>query len=190
MPIPCKPLPIHKCQFLANCCQFTSANSLQTATSSQVPIPCKLLPIQNSHTRACKLFQFTSAKTVQTDINWKMPNKSLQTASIHKCQYFATRRHFRSAKPKPESAKNLRTALNSSFDSSPCQWIPLGPEPKKVIQGTYRFPHIHKRQSLHTASNSQVPRKLQLIHTLQTLPDSSSGWPLVFSKIWATTSVS
>ena len=109
VPISCKLLPIHKCQYLANCCQFASAK------------PSKLLRIHNSQTRACKLLQFTSAKTLQTDINSRMPNKSLQTASIHKCQYLATHRHFTSAKPKPASANDLPAALNSSLDCLPCQ---------------------------------------------------------------------
>ena len=104
-------------QELARSCtllQFTSASA-----SFPVPKPCKLLPIHNSQPRACTLLQFTSAKTLQTDNNSQMPTKSLQAASIHQCQYLATRCHFTSVKPKPASAKNLPAALNSSLDRSP-----------------------------------------------------------------------
>ena len=124
---------IHKGQYLATRRHFTSAKpSLQelarsctllqftsASASFPVPKPCKLLPIHNSQPRACTLLQFTSAKTLQTDNNSQMPTKSLQAASIHQCQYLATRCHFTSVKPKPASAKNLPAALNSSLDRSP-----------------------------------------------------------------------
>ena len=119
VPIPCNLLPICKCKYLANFSQFTSANTLQIVASSPVPKPCKLFSIHNSQPRACTLLQFTSAKTLQTDNNSQMPTKSLQAASIHQCQYLATRCHFTSVKPKPASAKNLPAALNSSLDRSP-----------------------------------------------------------------------
>ena len=60
-----------------------------------------------------------------------------------------------------------------------------GSRTQKVYSRHIPLPPNHKSQSFNTASNSQVPRKLQLIHNcqnLQTFPDSSPGWPLVLSQ--------
>ena len=108
VPIPCKLLPIHQCQYLANCCQFTSANTLQTVANSQVPnlancceftiakpelancfnsqVPrlCKLISTHECPTKACKQLQFTNANTLQPIATSQVQNQSLQVPTT--CQ--------------------------------------------------------------------------------------------------------
>ena len=110
---------IHKCQNLANRCQFTNIKTLQTVANSQmtnqslplpkpkltncfnsqVPRTCRLMSTHKCQTKASKQLQSTSTKTLQTVENKRVPNQalpmpminqSLQNASIHKCQELAS----------------------------------------------------------------------------------------------------
>ena len=91
MPIPCKLLPIHKCQFLANCCQLPSANTLptiantfQTVVNSQVPIPCKLLPIHRCQYLAnCCRFRIATLELANS-FNSQVP-RLFKLISTQKC---------------------------------------------------------------------------------------------------------
>ena len=95
VPIPCKLLPIHKCQFLANCCQFTGANTLPNIADSQMPFSCKLFPIHKCQFLA-KYGQFISANSLQTVANSQVliPCKLLP---IHKCLFLANCCQFKSS---------------------------------------------------------------------------------------------
>ena len=158
MPIPFKPLPIHKCQYLANCSHFTSVNSLQTVANSQVPIPCKLLPIHKCQ-YLTNCFQFTSYNSLQTVANSQVsiPCKLLQ---IHKCQFLANCCQLPSANTLPTIANTFQTVVNSQVPI-PCKLLPIHRCQYLANCCRFRIATLELANSF----NSQVPRLFKLIST-------------------------
>ena len=142
---------IHKCQNLANCCQFISGNTLQTVANSQVPIPFKPLPI-HKYQYLANCSHFKSVNSLQTVANSQVPihcktvansqlPKPFKPLPIHKCQYLANCCQF-------TSANTLQTVANSQVPNlaNCCEFTIAKPE-------------------LANCFNSQVPRLCKLIST-------------------------
>ena len=164
VPIPCNLLPICKCKYLANFSQFTSANTLQIVASSPVPKPCKLLSIHNSQPRACTLLQFTRAKTLQTDNNSHLPNKSLQTASITRAN---TLQPVATSQVQNKACKNLQGLAHCFNSQVPrlCKLITTHKCPTRACK-QLQFTNANTLQPVATSlvqnQSLQVPRTCQL----------------------------